>query len=82
MLLSQPIVKACISCIWGLHIVPFASHTERDQDQCNRTMAANKTMPTITPINMEKFMHVNPDLVDNELAVGSLIIVPEGMIDR
>ena len=41
-----------------------------------RMKAANKTMPTITPINMGKLIHV---LSDKELAWVSLIIVPEGM---
>jgi hypothetical protein len=35
-------------------------------------IAANKTMPTITPINMGKFIHDEDEL-------GSLVSVPEGI---
>ena len=61
--------------------------TQRESEISMMTMAANKTMPTMTLINMEKFMHVTPSLAGDELAVGSLTmgsltIAPEGMIDR
>ena len=56
--------------------------TQRETKISVTTIAANKTMPTITPINMEKFMHDTPERGDDELVVGPLTIAPEGMIDR
>ena len=60
----------------------FLQVMQRETEISMMTMAANKTMTTMTMINMENFMHVTPSLLGDELAMGSLIIAPEGMIDR
>ena len=59
----------------------FLQVTQRETKISIMTIAANTIMPTITPINMEKFMHGNPELDDDERAETSLITVPEGIED-